>query len=327
MSGIMDDAADSLASGIDILQTRDRFRAALDEEKSRGQTLPKIADRTGVAYATLHAWLSAKYNGDNAAVAKKVHAWLLTREARARTQATVRRAPGFLKTRTATQIFDVLEYAQTAPDMVIVSGGPGVGKTTAIRAYEAIGANVWVTTAEPAVSSVPGLLDMLMDALKLEPGYRGSTMSRRVRDKLLGSEGLLIVDEAQHLKPMLRDQLRATVHDAAGIGVALVGNEALSGQFARERATGQYAQLISRFGQRVNRAKPYKADAELLLDGWQIQGAEARETALGIAMQPGALRQMNKTLRIAFSLSDLRGDEEPTAHDIQAAWKQLGGLG
>jgi hypothetical protein len=36
----------------------------------------------------------------------------------------------------------------------------------------------------------------------------------------------------------LRDQLRSTVFDAAGVGVALVGNKELNSQFARERATG-----------------------------------------------------------------------------------------
>jgi DNA transposition AAA+ family ATPase len=150
-------------------------------------------------------------------------------------------------------------------------------------------------------------------------------MSRNIRRRLTGSQGLLIVDEVQHLTPSLRDQLRSTVYDGAGIGVALVGNEQLNEQFARERGTGQYAQLISRIGERQNRPRPYKADADLLLDGWMLQGAEAREVALGIALKPGGLREMNKTLRRAYSLSDLRGDDEPSAEDIKAAYLRRGG--
>jgi len=328
MSGIMEDGAEQVTGEIDVSAIRERFRVAMEEEKNQGQTVPKIAQKAGIGTSTLYAFMQGTFSGENANVARKLASFLLTREARKQTRATVRRAPGFLKTTTAGQIFAVLEYAQSEPDMAIICGGAGIGKTTAIHAYQAVGSNVWIMTAEPAINTVASLLDMLMDGLGMEPGFRGSTMSRRLKQRLTGSEGLIIIDEAQNLRPVLRDQLRSTVFDAAGIGVALVGNESLDSQFARERATGQYAQLISRFGQRVNRPKPYGSDVDLLLAAWGIQGAEAQEVAMKIALMPGALRQMNKTLKIAFSLSDLRaGSEEPSAADIKEAWKQLGGAG
>ena len=105
----------------------------------------------------------------------------------------------------------------------------------------------------------------------------------------------------------------------------MVGNSDLKAQFARERATGKYAQLVSRVGQRLDTTRPFKSDVNLLLDGWGLTGEEAREVALGVAMKPGALRQMGKTLRIAFALAAVRVADEPNAADIEMAWKQLEG--
>lgn len=48
--------------------------------------------------------------------------------------------------------------------------------------------------------------------------------SRATSSRLKGTQGLLIVDEAQHLSAGAIDQLRA-VHDRAEVGLALLGNE------------------------------------------------------------------------------------------------------
>ena len=325
MSVTLDESLDQIGDDIDVAATRTRFNLIVAGRRQSGHTLPKIAPETGVPYGTLHAWASAKYQGDNTGIALKVAAWMVKVEAEAHVRATVRAAPGFLRTRTATEIFDILEYAQMSPDMVLYAGAPGVGKTTALNAYKSAGSQVWLVTAEPAIKSLGALLDMLAEALGAHFGNGAAAMSRNIRKRLTGTHGLLIVDEVQHLSPTLRDQLRSTVFDASGVGVALVGNEELNNQFARERATGQHAQLISRIGERGNRPRPFRTDVELVLDGWGVRGAEAREIALGIAMQPGALREMNKTLRRAFSLSDVRGEDEPAAEDIRAAHKRRGG--
>jgi DNA transposition AAA+ family ATPase len=325
MSTTMDEALDQISDEIDIVATRNRFNAIVAEQKLAGRTMPKIAPETGVPYGTLHAWASGKYQGDNTGIALRVAAWMVKIEAEAHVRSKVRANPGFLRTRTASEIFDILEYAQMAPDMATYSGAPGVGKTTALNAYKAAGSQVWLVTAEPAIKTIGALLDMVAEALGADFGHGSATMSRNIRRRLTGTHGLLIVDEVHHLSLVLRDQLRCTVIDAAGIGMALVGNADLDNQLARERATGQHAQLISRIGLRGTRPRPFRSDVELMLDGWGILGIEAREIALGIAMQPGALREMNKTLRSAFSLSDLRGDEEPTAADIRAAHQRRGG--
>lgn len=306
----------------------DSIRALFNDAVARdGRTLPAIAAETGVPYGTLHPWAKAIYKGNNDRVAKQIDAWLTTREAREKLRISIRAEPAFVMTPTASRIWEMLERAQTMPDMVMISMGAGVGKTTAINAYAARGSNVFIVTAEPCHESVNSLLDVLSDTLKVDWHYRGSAMSRAIRKRLTGTGGLLIVDEAQHLKPRLRDQLRATVHDkaGAGIGVALVGGEDMNVQFQRERQDPRYAQLTRRIGLKLERAKPLRKDVEMLLDAWGVDQTAARELATGIAMKPGALGQMSKTLRLAFEQSDARGDETPTGEDIKSIWTQLGG--
>ena len=325
MSSTMEDHLDQISDTVNIVETRSKFSVILAEERAVGRSLAKMAPEVGIPYSTLAAFANGKYDGDNVGVALKIERWLVTRLAQAKNKSTVRRGPGFMRTKTASRIFEVLEYTQMTPDMSVISGIPGVGKTTAINAYAANGSNVWVVTAEPAINTISALLEMLAEAVGVDYARGSAAVSRALRRKMASTHGLLIVDEAQHLTPLLRDQLRSTVHDAAEIGVALVGNSDLKAQFARERATGKYAQLVSRVGQRLDTTRPFKSDVNLLLDGWGLTGEEAREVALGVAMKPGALRQMGKTLRIAFALAAVRVADEPNAADIEMAWKQLEG--
>jgi DNA transposition AAA+ family ATPase len=323
MSGKFDEAL-TAAGLVNVDAIREQFLIVKAEEERAGYSLPKIAEKAGISYATLHAFSQNKYKGDNLNIARQVQRWLTTRDARELNHATVRKAPTFMRTKTSERIFDALEFAQSAPDFVVISGGPGVGKTTSIEAYQALGANIWVLTMEPSIKTISSLLNALGGEMGMLPRH-SDNMSVTIRQKIRNTEGLVVVDEAQHMTLEQQDQLRQTVFDRGGIGLAFVGSDKLNETFARERAAGRSAQLVSRIGQRVNREKPLKSDVDLILSGWGIENEEVRAKALGIAMKPGALRQMNKALRIAFAVSDRRGDSEPSPDDLDLAWKQLGG--
>lgn len=237
----------------------------------------------------------------------------------------MRAAPGFTMTKTAGRIWEVLEFAQTSPDIVLVSADAGVGKTSAVEAYAASASNVWVMTAQPVHETLGSMLALLTRTLKMEYIPRAASQAHIIQQRLAGTGGLLIVDEAQFLSPLLRDQLRSMVYDGARIGLALVGNEDLRAQHSRERMNGKNAQLFSRIGLRFARAKPLKDDVNTLLDAWGIIDEQARTAAMGIAMKPGANRAMAKVLVLACSMADNRGDEAPGLPDVEMAWQQLGG--
>ena len=300
-------------------EVRSDFERAVLED---GRPLAQIAPETPVAYATLSAWRTGKYAGNNERVSGLVAQWLTTRAARQRTRTVLPLAPDFKMTPLAGRIFDILEHAQTLPDMVLLTGGAGVGKTSAIEAYRKQASNVFISTIEPCINSSKVLLDALCSAVGLTRQQSGLAASQQIKKKLQNSAGLLVLDEAQHLSSALLDQVRH-LHDSANVGIALVGNTTVYGRLGAEQRTAQFAQLFSRIGMRINLEKPRKGDVTMLLNAWGLEDKDARELAMGIAMKPGALRVMTKVLRMAGGLASLAAREKPSVQDIQDAWMQL----
>jgi DNA transposition AAA+ family ATPase len=311
-------AEPSATDGLDVLRTRIR-----GIQQGEGRTWGQLAKQIGLGESTLSAFAAGKYAGDNARVGDAVAQWLATRETEARTRAALPSALGFIPTRTAEAFASVLEHAQYAPDMAVVIGGPGVGKTMASRNYATSHRNVWLMTAEPALATTRAVLEALCSVVGVsEP--RASRRSSVLASKLTGSGGLVIVDEAQHMSTQAIDQLRSTVYDKAEIGLALVGNEELWGRIGAGERRDKLAQLRSRVGISAVRASPLGADVEALLDGAGVEGKAERGLLAAIARKPGALRGMMKTLRMAALLAS-GGDTPgaPSAQHIRTAWARL----
>lgn len=296
--------------------TSEALRAAVSAIVAAGTPRTKIAREAGINESTLSLWHTGKYTGDNAKIDDQVAQYLASREARATAKQRLPAAPIWVDTPTAEAFIAALEYAQFANDIVAITGEAGVGKTTASRRYEATHPNVWMMTAQP-VTGTPNFamreLARVLSITEKSAGERAGLIVGRVR----GTGGLIVVDEAQHLTPAAIDQLRS-IHDAAGVGLALVGNATV-----RERLGGvsqQLAQLHSRVGMRVKRDKPLNADIVALLNAWGVEGATERKLLMHIARKPGALRGLTKVLRVAGMLAD--GAPIGEAH-IATAWSRI----
>ena len=298
----------------------DKLRAAV---RTDGRPMTVISQEIGLAYGTFSVWMGGKDAGDNERIAQAVAKWLATRGARAAAREVLPRAPSYIATPSAKAFTTTLEYAQYAPDLVIISGGAGVGKTTAADEYRRGHPNVWLFTARPSFSTMQPMLEQLLvtlDTTERAASRRSGAIIRR----MIGSQGLLIVDEAQHLQVGALDELRS-IQDASGVGLALVGNETVYSRLEGQGRTPQYAQLFSRIGMRTQRATPLVADVDALIDAWGITNPGQRRTLRAIGRKPGALRGMTKVLRVAHMLS--AGDAaEPgvlTEDHIKAAWSRL----
>jgi DNA transposition AAA+ family ATPase len=149
------------------------------------------------------------------------------------------------------------------------------------------------------------------------PSRRSATLMERVR----GSGGLLIVDEAQHLSSGALDQLR-TIHDLTKIGVAVAGNSEVFARIDGDGRKGLFAQFRSRIGMRLTRGKPLAADVEAMLDASGVTGAGERRLLRVVANKPGALRGVSKTLRVAHILAAGEGVPMTEAH-LRAAAERL----
>lgn len=297
---------------------RVELQAVMDRD---GLSAASVGSQSGIGVSTVRAWLNDTYSGRVDNVNAKVEAWLKAQSSRDRFRRTVAKAPGFLDLPTADTFMSVFEFTQMGPDMGLITGGAGIGKTTAAEEYQQRSPNVWVMTAVPTMSSPNAVLNALRIAIEMTEG-RARDLEENIVRKLRGTGGLLIVDEAQHLKKESIDTLRS-LHDRAKIGVVFMGNESLRKRIEGMSRDADFAMIFSRVGMRKKRDKPITKDIALLLDAWGVVDQECRGTLRWIALQPGALRQMNKVLSYARMLARGDGRDAETMRDIEHAWKEL----
>ncbi|MEP7041889.1 MAG: AAA family ATPase [Dokdonella sp.] len=302
---------------------RARLRAAMDSDRRLSQA--RIAREAGISSTTMSQWLAGGYGGDNEAIAAKIAKWLDSLHAQRAEQERLPTAPDFVNTPSAERIIGTLRYAQIAGDIVLVYGGAGLGKTTSIRQYERIAPNVWHATMTPASASVVTALEEIGDALGLTTVNSGGAarLHRAIVKRVAETQGLIVVDEAQHLSVAALDQIRS-IHDATGIGIALVGNEQV---YARMTAGGTRAayldRLYSRIGKKVRLAKSTKADISAVLAAWNITDSSCRGQLEEIASMPGGLRILTKVLRLG-SMYAAAAERSLCCDDVRSAWRELG---
>ncbi len=301
---------------------REQIAAILAE---RSVTQAQICRESGVSSGILSPWLQDKYRGDSRAVEQRLRTWLDARSRKAAVAGALPVAPPWLETPTAAKIGAVLAYAQMAGDVGCIYGGAGMGKTVTLRAYAENNPNVWVVEMHAATAAVASALEEIAEAIGLRglPG-RVARLHREICKKLRGSEGLLIIDEAQHLLTNSIEAIRA-LHDATGVGLVLCGNEQVYARLTGGSREATFAQLFSRLGKRLHLARIDKADVAALADHYGVTGKAEHALLLEIAAKPGALRGVVKVLRLGGMFAAGVGEKSIGCEHIRAAWVDLGG--
>lgn len=303
-----------------VARLRNTAKAAM---KKRGLTVKGLAEELSLPRPSLSRWLGAKprRGGEAKRVSAAVAEWLEEEE---HTAEEANGAPvaecsvdEFVETPTSERISSALAYAKANRDMAVIYGGPGVGKTRTIREFVSLYENVWVVTATPATSGVVPCLEEVADALGLkEPSGGARRLSRSIRTRVELIEGLLIVDEAQHLTTSAIEELRS-IHDACGLAIAFVGNETVYARMGGARSA-QFAQLASRLGLRVPFIRPDERDVRAIARAWAVADETAIATLVRVACQPGALRGVVKVLRLASAKGPV------TDQNVRVACDHLG---
>lgn len=302
---------------------RERCQALLAEQRI---SRPEAAREAAVHYATFSAWLIGTYTGRNDRVAAEVAKWMEAREEQAAARSALPTAPRFVTTPTAEAIGRVLQHARAAADMVVVSGPPGIGKTAAVCAFTRRTPNVWKITGHPMLRSPRAAMAKLAETVGLMKEVRPDQAHSALVQRMRGTNGLIIADEANHLTSEALDQLRC-LHDEAEVGLAFVGNAMV---FSRLEGGGsrqaEFAQLFSRVGMRLTNLKDHRArlggDVDAYLDAWEIQDPAARRLLQVIGRKPGALRNVRKALNMAHMLAGAAREPLGARH-VTMAWQQL----
>ncbi len=301
-------------------EAQDGLRAELAAyQEAEGLSQAALAQRLGVAEGTLSGWRRRNYRGDNAQVAANVRRGLDSLKSRARTAAGLPHDIGYQETPTSRRMVEILTFAQVAPTIGVIAAGAGAGKTTTARYYAATNSNVWHVTAEPCTATTYPMLGLVAEAMNLSERVQ-TRLSRAISAYVRDKGGLIVVDEAQHLNTPALDQLRS-IHDAAGVGLALLGNEQVYARLDGGGRKAAFAQLFSRVGMALTQAGPRERDIQALVAAWGIEDAEERRFLKAVAEKPGALRAMSFVLRLGTMLAG--GPEARTITHLREAYRRL----
>ena len=301
----------------------DALRAKVREyQESHKASQSAVGDLAGVAESTFSAWLKGTYKGDNSKVEERVRTWLRSVDVFAGARKSSLRNKKFAQTVSAQKMIVALEHAQALPDVAVISTTSGVGKTETCMYYQKTRPNVWHLTSDPSLHSHGKMMDYLRDVLNI-PKMPPHKLSRAIADRLSNSQGLIIIDEAQHLSTRCIDMLRS-IHDRSGIGMAIVGNADIWGRIEGGGRNAELAQLFSRVGIRVTIARLSDKDIEIVLDTLEIADPKQRQILKTIAKEPGALRSLYKVLGLAMIVADGAGEPLNETHLLRS-WGRFSG--
>lgn len=305
----------------DVPDLRGRLKALMDTD--RRITQGRLAKESGLSAATVSQWMGGIYPGDNSAIEVKLERWIVQYRQQQSTQALMPPAPGYVNTPTAERVMAALQYAQIAGDIAVIYGGAGLGKSTAIARYADGALNCWVVEMTKDCHSMVTAMEEIGEKVGVANAGAGAARLRRaIVKKVQATGGLLVLDEAQHLGVDALDEIRG-IHDATGIGIALVGNDQVYARMTGGNRAAYLDRLFSRIGKRVHLPKSKPADIEMLLQAWGVEG-ECRAQLVRIAERPGALRGMTKVLRLASMRAAVSG-RAMCCTDVQTAVLELGG--
>lgn len=294
---------DAIRDGVNrTIQLRDLKQAA-------------VARESGVSTAALSRFLAGRYEGDNEAVATKLFAWMDGVSKKDSVPAPLMRGHAFVSTSASNKIVTGLDLAQFTRDLVMVYGEPGVGKTVTLENYQQTGSNVWLATMSPDTSGKVPMLEELGLALGLTLTGGAASMRRQIVARVRNTNGLIVVDEAQHLDGKALDELRC-IHDKAKIGMVLCGNPLVKARVE------MLDQVNSRVGKKVKLGRPSRPDVAVLAAQFEVTGRDEVGFLHTISQLPGGLRCVVKTVRLAL-LSAAGEGSGLTSRHIASAWSEL----
>lgn len=292
----------------------------IDYRATKRLSWASLAAVTGIAEGTLNPLLLGKYKGNIDNQARRIFQFrqkVASQTIRSRSALAI---PPFIDTPASRDIMLRLEIAQMGR-ITVVATGPGTGKTMTAQHYKAsIGDTVWYAAMLKSSGSIAGMIDKVMRAMKIQH-KSGWTRQRsdQVMDFVGDREGLLIIDEANHLDLEAIEELRGW-HDATGVGIALLGNEELWVRIKGGADAHAYARLNSRIASSYLQDAPSEDDVRTYLAAIDIDDPDTLKLMVKVALSPrsGGLREVRQILEIANMLAIGREEVVEHCHVVEA---------
>lgn len=304
----------------DVGVWRDLRSRVVDVAARNGWTKAETGRRLGLKDSTFSQWLSGTLEGLLENFNTPVMRWLDAGEESAGIISALPSSPSFFMTNAAAEIHNTLYLAQTLPGFVTITLDAGRGKTAACEEFKRGKPTVHMVTLHEKAVTVTGAINMLARQMGVRVFNQGEVVEI-IGEKLKRSgNSLLIVDEAQHADRRAVNQFRH-FKDRYECGVALVGNADIRRRINQEGPTAASRdQIISRIDKNLKRDPGRAEDVRAFIEAWGVVDPSCVKFLTGLGMKGGALRQIDRTIKIAC-LAAQCGAEGLERKHIEAAWR------
>ncbi len=220
-----------------------------------GISQAKLALKIGISGTQLSQYLNSKYDkGDVAKTESALEEFFRTQQEQdASTEKALPYRPiqDYIPTSISEDVCKLIRYCQIEKCMTIIYGDAGVGKTKGAEKFvrENPAASVYIQ-ASPSTGALGNFLRVLAAALKVPETRDQLSFIRAIREKLEGTNRVVIIDEAQHLQLRTLDEIKNWTEAnymlrQSGTGIALIGNTKVYTRMVGKQEA-DFGQLFSR---------------------------------------------------------------------------------
>lgn len=258
-----------------------------------GMSQNQLSTKVGLAPAAVSGYLNQNYKGNPETVAQKLQAFLdIENEVAESAEKAADYLPSedYAKTSISEDVYHSIRFAQTSHCMVVLHGDAGIGKSKGAQKFlRDFPTNSVGISVSPSTGTLNGTIKLLARALRVPECRNKMDQMMAIRKRLEGTNYVIVIDEAQHLKYAALEEIRTLTDDNPttgehGVGVALIGNtEVYSRMQGRQQA--QFAQLFSRIRmqRQYTTRKVTKEDVALLFPALAAKDAKKElEFLLGV---------------------------------------------
>lgn len=302
------------------IQLLDRFDAIL---KAQNKSNNKAAEEMEINPSAITGFRKGNYAGKIEAVRTKILKWVEHNERKSEASALLPSAPTFFHGPVAQDILATLAMAHMTTDLAVIYGGPGVGKSIACEHYREQNTAVWIATMRHHCKTEIQMLQAIARAVGAAPKPHAGAdiLFGAIQDRIQGTNGLLIIDEANHLPIPCLDELRC-LYDETKTAIALVGDQSINDKTKPSKQVPP--QLSRRIGIRTRIDGAGDGDIAAFLEAWNITDPDVSSQLTQISQKPGALGQVTKVVNLAVILAG--GVSNITPAHTKDAWRRLGGM-
>lgn len=277
-----------------------------------GMSFSQAAREMGYSGPVLSAYRSGTYSGDVEKLENAVVVWAGRTE-----QAHARKKIPTVETADLKKIVNAIGIAHTEKDIALIVADAGAGKSTAVRFYQ--DKNPRTTLVINVVSGMNRKMlvtdiarQLGLDTVRVQLNALISTVAATLAERNM----VVILDEADYLKPDALEFTRRLVYDLGSSGLVLVGLPRLKGYIQNLR--NDHRQLESRIGVFLPLGGLTKSDAKVILNSvWEDAGDEILNAIYAVSRTD--TRQFCKIIERAQNTMLINKVDKPDTDIIELA--------